>query len=376
MLDAAEAKLEERPDGAVITVPANFSEAASQATIEAARLAGLQRIHLLKEPTAAAMAHGVSRTKFSRLAVYDLGGGTFDIALMDVGKGELTTVETNGSRHLGGADFDARIIQYATGEWAKKYPDIELVPDALARIRDASEQAKIALSSATQAAISVRYAHTSENGHHHMNEALSREQFDLMTADLIERSLATCQQALTAAGRTRADIDEIILVGGMTRVPAVQRAVENFFGKKPRKNAINPEEVVAIGAATQAAVLDNRARYNLDDKTTFSFGIKAATGSFARVIPKGSSYPTEKTVLVTTHLDEQDTCTVTVMEGEDYRADRNRQVSRMHIPVEVGAAGEATIEVTFTLDANSLLRVDGRIPGGEKFPIYEGVHDE
>ncbi len=372
MLDAAQHKLGERPKKAVITVPANFSDTARAATLEAGHLAGLEDVFLLKEPTAAAIAYGVTHSKFTRLAIYDLGGGTFDIALMDVGRGEHTTIETNGSRHLGGADFDQRIIEYAAQEWHKKQTDTDLSEDAMARVRDASEQAKIDLSSRETATVSVKYAATTARGHHHMNEQLTREQFDTMTSDLVERTMQTCQRALTAANRTRADIDEVILVGGMTRVPAVQKAVEEFFGKKPRKNAINPEEVVAIGAATQAAVRDNRVQFNLDDKTSFSFGIKAASGSFARVIPKGSSFPVSQAVLITTHVDDQDICTVHVYEGEEPLAEKNSRLTHMHVPVDVAPAGEATIELTFSLDTNSLLKVSGKIPGGESFPIYEG----
>jgi molecular chaperone DnaK len=373
MLDAAEAKLGERPDRAVITIPANFGNDAAHATKEAGRLAGLKEVHLLHEPTAAATAYGVSRSKFTRLAIYDFGGGTFDIALMDVGKKEHTTVTTNGNRHLGGADFDSRIVEYAREEWNKKHSNADLSEEAMGRIRDASEQAKIALSSQNETAISVRYAHTSEKGHHHMSEPLGREQLEIMTVDIIESTLATCQRALTAAGRTREDVDEVILVGGMTRMPAVARAVEAFFGKKPKKNALNPEEVVAIGAATHAAVLDNRISFNLDDRTSMSVGIKATGNAFARVIPKGSPFPTTQSVLVTTSESDQEICTVHIYEGEDHRADKNQRLSHMHVPVDLAPKGEATVEVTFTLDENALLRVDGRIlPDGDSFPIYQG----
>lgn len=372
MLDMAEARLGERPDRAVITIPANFGDAASQATKMAAQLAGLKEVFLLHEPTAAAMAYGVLHSKFTRLAIYDFGGGTFDIALMDVGKGEHTTIETNGQRHLGGADFDARIVEYARQEWNKRHTDIDLTGDVLPRVRDAAEQAKIALSSQNETNISVRYAYTGERGHHHMNEPITKAQLETMTLDLIEQTLATCQRALTAAGRTRDDVDEIILVGGMTRMPAVASAVEKFFGKKPRKNALNPEEVVAIGAATYAAVLDNRARFNLDDRTSFSFGVRALGNAFSRVIPKGSAYPITNTVFVTTHEDDQEICTVHIHEGENHRADQNTRLGHMHVPVEPAPKGVTTLEVTFSLDENALLRVDGRIPGGELFPIYEG----
>lgn len=372
LLDAAEAKLGERPKRAVITIPANFGTEASYATQEAARLAGLEEVVLLHEPTAAAIAYGVLHSKYTRLAIYDFGGGTFDIALMDVGKGEHTTIETNGDRHLGGADFDARIVEHARREWNKRHSDVDLSVEALGRVRDAAEQAKIALSSTNATDIYVRYAHTSERGHFHMNEPLTKEQLENMTGDLIERTLATCQRALSSAGRTREDVDEVILVGGMTRMPSVHSAVTAFFGKKPRKNAMNPEEVVAIGAATHAAVIDNRARFNLDDRTSFSFGIKAAGNAFARAITKGSAYPTEQTVLVTTNEDNQDICTVHIYEGEDPRADQNRRLVHMHVPVEMKAKGEVTVEITFRLDDNALLTVDGRIPGGEPFPIYEG----
>jgi molecular chaperone DnaK len=371
MLDAAEARLGERPDRAVITIPANFGDAASQATKLAAQLAGLKEVVLLHEPTAAAMAYGVLHQKFTRLAIYDFGGGTFDIALMDVGKGEHTTVETNGTRHLGGADFDSRIVEYARTEWNKSHPE-DLTGDVLPRVRDAAEQAKIALSSQNETNISVRFAHTSERGHHHMNEVLTKDQLENMTADLIEQTLATCQRALTSAGRTRDDVDEVILVGGMTRMPAVATAVEKFFGKKPRKNALNPEEVVAIGAATYAAVLDNRARFNLDDRTSFSFGIRASGNAFSRVIPKGSTYPVDNTVLITSSEDDQEICTIHIYEGEDHRANQNNRLGHMHVPIEPAPKGVATIEVKFSLDENALLRVDGRIPGGDLFPIYEG----
>jgi len=372
MLDAAELRLGERPERAVITIPANFGTDAAYATKEAARLAKLKEVVLLHEPTAAATAHGVLHSKFARLAIYDFGGGTFDIALMDVGRGEHTTIETNGDRHLGGADFDYRIIQHARTAWNTRHADIDLSVDALGRIRDASEQAKIALSSTDETNVYVRYAHTSEKGHFHMNEPLTKAKLEEMTADLIERTLATCQRALSSAGRTREDVDEVILVGGMTRMPAVSVAVEKFFGKKPRRNALNPEEVVALGAATHGAVLDNRARFNLDDRTSFSFGIKAAGNAFSRVIPKGSPFPTEQSILVTTNDDDQDVCTIHVFEGEDPRADRNRRLVHMHVPVEMTAKGEVTVELTFKLDDNSLLTVDGRIPGGESFPIYAG----
>lgn len=372
MLDAAEARLGQRPDRAVVTIPANFGDAAAHATKLAAEMAGLKDVVLLKEPTAAAMAYGVLHKKFTRLAIYDFGGGTFDIALMDVGKGEHTTIETNGQRHLGGDDFDNRVMEYGRQEWNKKHPDIDLEGDVIPRVRDAAEQAKIALSSQEETNISVRYAHTSERGHHHLNEPLTKKALEGMTADLIEQTLATCQRALTAAGRTRDDVDEVILVGGMTRMPAVANAVEGFFGKKPRKNALNPEEVVAVGAATYAAVLDNRLNFNLDDRTSFSFGIRAVGNVFSRVIPKGSAYPIDSTIPITTTEDDQEVCTVHIYEGENHRADQNTQLGRMHVPVELGPKGAATIEVTFSLDENALLRVDGCIPGGEKFPIYEG----
>ncbi len=372
MLDAAESKLGKRPNRAVITIPANFGESAKQATMKAAELAGLSDVILLHEPTAAAIAYGVMHTKFTRLAIYDFGGGTFDIALMDVGKGEHSTIETNGQRHLGGYDFDTRVVEYARREWNSRHPNIDLGEEAMMRVRDASEQAKIALTSTDETSVFVRYAHTNEDGHHHMNEALTKTQLEEMTADLIEQTLATCQRALASAGRTRDDVDEVILVGGMTRMPAVASAVAKFFGKEPRKNALNPEEVVAVGAATHAAVLDNRLRFNLDDRTSFSFGIKAAGNAFARAIPKGSPFPFEATIPITTRNDDQEVCTVHILEGEDHLADRNTRISHMHIPVEIGPKGEATVELTFSLDENALLRVDGRIPGGEKFPIYEG----
>lgn len=372
MLDAAEMKLGQRPDRAVITIPANFGDEAKRGTMEAATMAGLKEVVLLHEPTAAAIANGIHHKKYTRLAIYDFGGGTFDVALMDVGKGEHTTIETNGQRHLGGADFDTCILEHVRKEWNVKHPQIDLSEEALMRVRDACEIAKINLTSVDETSVFVRYAHTNEDGHHHMNETLTKAKLEELTAHLIEQTLATCQRALTSAGRTRDDVDEIILVGGMTRMPAVAAAVTSFFGKEPRKNAMNPEEVVAIGAATHGAVLDHRLRFNLDDRTAFSFGIKAAGNSFTRVITKGAQFPAEETVPVTTVADDQDICTIHIYEGDSHIADQNKRLAHMHIPVEAAPKGVATIEVTFTLDENAILRVDGNFPGGDKFPIYAG----
>lgn len=377
LLDAAEHKLEARPERAVITVPANASTPAKRATMEAAtKFAGLKQVHLLHEPTAAAIAYGVTRKKFSRIAVYDLGGGTFDIALMDVGRDYEKTIETNGDSHLGGADFDQRIMDHVLKNWREKVgKDLMLLPEAMRRVRDASEQAKIALSSREDAQLLVRFAVTNAEGHHHLMEKLTKSEFEELVKELIDQTLEICQRALTSGGRTKEDVDEVLLVGGMTRVPAIKAAVTNFFGK-PSKSTLNPDEVVALGAATHAAVLDNLMRFTLDDRTSQSFGVKAAGNAFARIIPKGSVYPVRETAPVTTHVDNQEVCTIHVYEGEDHRADQNLRLAHVHVPVEPAPAGEATIEVTFELDANALLSVTGRMPNGDIFPIHLGAADE
>src|SRR6201991_1064719 len=355
--------LGEKVTGAVITVPAYFNDAQRQATKDAGRTAGLEVLRIINEPTAAALAYGLDKKSNETVLVFDLGGGTFDVSILDIGDGVVEVRATAGDTHLGGDDFDRRIVDYLADEFAKDNGiDLRADPQALQRLFEAAEKAKVELSSVTQTTISLPFITADASGPKHLNTTLMRSTFEQITADLIERTTGPVRQALADAKLTDADLDEVILVGGSTRIPAVQSPVGRLTGGKDPNMTVNPDEVVAIGAAVQAAVIKGELKdVVLLDVTPLSLGIETMGGVMTRVIERNTTIPARRTEVFSTAEDNQSAVDVVVLQGERERAADNRVLGRFRLEnIRPAPRGVPQIEVTFDIDANGILNVSAR----------------
>ena len=332
MKETAEAYLGETVDQAVITVPAYFNDAQRQATKDAGKIAGLEVLRIINEPTAAALAYGLDKKSAGTIAVYDLGGGTFDISILEIGDGVFEVKSTNGDTFLGGEDFDNRLVQYLAGEF-KKDQGIDLTKDKLAlqRLKEASEKAKIELSSATQTEINLPFITADASGPKHLTLKLTRAKFESLVDDFVQKTIEPCKAAMKDAGVKASDIDEVVLVGGMTRMPKIQEVVKAFFGKEPHKG-VNPDEVVAMGAAIQAGVLQGDVKdVLLLDVTPLSLGIETLGGVFTRLIDRNTTIPTKKSQVFSTAEDSQSAVTIRVSQGEREMAADNKMLGQFDL---------------------------------------------
>jgi molecular chaperone DnaK len=362
MKQTAEDYLGEKVTGAVITVPAYFNDSQRQATKDAGKIAGLDVKRIINEPTAASLAYGLDREKEGKIAVYDLGGGTFDISILEIGDGVFEVLSTNGDTHLGGDDFDKRIIDWLVDEFKKEQGiDLSSDPMALQRLKEAAEKAKIELSSTLETNINLPFVTADQSGPKHLNVTLSRSKYEQMVDDLIERAIKPCQLALNDAGLKPSDIHEVVLVGGMTRMPKVTESVKEFFGKEPNKS-VNPDEVVAIGAAIQGGVLAGDVKdVVLLDVTPLSLGIETLGGVFTRLIERNTTIPTKKSEIFSTAQDNQTTVEVHVLQGEREMALDDKTIGRFHLDgIPLAPRGMPQIEVTFDIDANGILNVSAK----------------
>ena len=360
---SAEAYLGEAVTKAVITVPAYFNDSQRQATKDAGKIAGLDVLRIINEPTAAALAYGLDKKKSERIAIYDLGGGTFDISILEIGDGVFEVKSTNGDTHLGGDDFDQRVMDWIIDEFKREH-GIDLAKDktALQRVKEAAEKAKCELSSSMETAISLPFIWSDEKkGPLHIDLHLTRSKLETLVQDLVQRTLGPVKQALTDAKVTPRDIDEVILVGGQTRMPRVQELVREFFGKEPHKG-INPDEVVAIGAAIQGAVLAGEVKdVVLLDVTPLSLGIETLGGVMTKIIDRNTTIPTRKSQVFTTAEDNQPAVTVHVLQGEREMAADNRTLGRFELAgIPPAPRGIPQVEVTFDLDADGIMHVTAK----------------
>jgi molecular chaperone DnaK len=365
---AAEDYLGQKVDKAVITVPAYFNDAQRQATKDAGRIAGLEVLRIINEPTAAALAYGLDKKKDETIAVYDFGGGTFDISILEVGEGVVEVKATNGDTHLGGDNIDQRIIDWIIDEF-RKDQGIDLSKDkmALQRLKEAAEKAKMELSSVQETEITLPFITADATGPKHLNLKLTRAKFESLVHDILERSVGPCKQALSDAGVKPSDIDEVVLVGGSTRIPKVQQIVRELFGKEPHKG-VNPDEVVAVGAAVQAGVLGGEVKdVLLLDVTPLSLGIETLGGVFTKLIERNTTIPTRKSEIFSTAADSQTSVEIHVQQGERPMARDNRTLGKFHlVGIPPAPRGIPQIEVTFDIDANGIVNVSAKDLGTGK----------
>ena len=384
MKKTAEDYLGQEVTRAVITVPAYFNDAQRQATKEAGEIAGLKVERIINEPTAAALAYGLDKShKDQKIAVYDLGGGTFDISILDLGDGVFEVLSTNGDTHLGGDDFDNVIINWLAGEFqSEEGVDLKADPIALQRLKEAAEKAKVELSSSTQTEVNLPYITATASGPKHLVKTLTRAKFEQLSAELVKRSMEPCKKALSDAGLSVSDIDEVILVGGSTRIPIIQEEVEKFFGKKPSKG-VNPDEVVSIGAAIQGGVLTGDVKdVLLLDVTPLSLGIETMGSVFTKLIEANTTIPTRKSEVFSTAADNQPAVSIRVGQGERPMFNDNKEIGRFDLTdIPPAPRGVPQIEVTFDIDANGILSVSAKDKGtgkeqSIKIQASSGLSDE